>query len=61
MVYFFAKSSFRINQFGFTREQSYKIVQKCDECMEGKFIFHDKIISDKKITNKIPVNKLKTI
>ena len=29
--------------------------------MEGKLFFYNKIITDKKITNKIPVNKLKKL
>ena len=44
---------------GFTREESYKIVQNnALQAWKGNSSFYDKIISDKKITNKIPVNKI---
>ena len=47
---------------GFSREQSYKIVQKTAmQAWKENSSFYDKIISDKKITNKIPVNKIKKL
>jgi adenylosuccinate lyase len=47
---------------GFTREQSYKIVQKnAMEAWKDNSSFYDKIVSDRKITNKIPVNKIKKL
>ena len=55
---FFSRGAFRID-YNRLLEESYKIVQKMQCGMEGKFFFYSKITSDKKITNKIPVNKLK--
>jgi len=47
---------------GFTREQSYKIVQKnAMEAWEDNASFYDKIVSDSAITKKIPVNKIKKL
>ena len=47
---------------GFTREESYKIVQRnAMNAWKENSSFFDKISSDKKITNKIPVNKLKKL
>ena len=51
-----------LTNVGFTREQSYKIVQtNAMQAWKENTSFYDKIISDKKITNKIPVNKLKKL
>ena len=47
---------------GFTREESYKIVQKnAIQAWKENSSFYSKIVSDKKITNKIPVNKIKKL
>ena len=47
---------------GFTREEAYKIVQKnALNAWKEKSSFYEKVISDKKINNKIPVNKLKNL
>ena len=49
-----------LTSVGFTREQSYKIVQKnAMQAWKENSSFFDKIVSDKKIINKIPVNKIK--
>ena len=43
------------------KEQSYKIVQKnAMKAWKENSSFYNKIISDRKITNKIPVNKIKS-
>ena len=47
---------------GFTREEAYKIVQKnAMKSWNENSSFLSNIIDDKKITNKIPVNKLKKL
>ena len=47
---------------GFTREEAYKIVQKnAMKSWNNNSPFYENIASDKKITNKIPVNKLKKL
>ena len=47
---------------GFTREQSYKIVQKhALQAWKENSSFYDKIIADKNIIKKIPVNKIKKL
>ena len=49
-------------QSGLTREKSYKIVQKnAMNAWKQNSSFFDNIISDKKITDKIPVNKIKKL
>ena len=51
-----------LTNVGFTREESYKIVQKnAMQAWKENSAFYDKIVSDKKITNKISVNKLKKL
>ena len=51
-----------LTNVGFTREESYKIVQRnAMQAWKDNSSFFDKIITDKKITNKIPVNKLKKL
>ena len=47
---------------GFSREEAYRIVQKnALQAWKENSSFYNKIISDKKIINKIPVNKLKKL
>ena len=47
---------------GFTREEAYKIVQKnAMNAWKQNSSFLNNIISDRKIINKIPVNKLKKL
>ena len=61
-IFFSQRVLLELTNSGFTREQSYKIVQKnAMSAWKGNSSFYDKIISDKKITNKIPVNKLKKL
>ncbi len=51
-----------LTNFGFTREESYKIVQKnAMKSWNENSSFYKNIVTDKKITNKIPVNKLKKL
>ena len=47
---------------GFSRENAYRIVQKnAMNAWKKNSSFFQFIVSDKKITNKIPVNKLKKL
>ena len=61
-VFFSQRVLLELTNVGFTRELSYKIVQKnAMQAWKENSSFYDKIISDKKIINKIPVNKLKKL
>ena len=61
-VFFSQRILLELTAVGFTREESYKIVQKnAMEAWKDNSSFFDKIVTDKKITNKIPVNKLKKL
>jgi adenylosuccinate lyase len=61
-IFFSQRVLLELTAVGFTREDSYKIVQKnAMQSWENNSSFYDKIVSDKKITNKIPVNKLKKL
>tara|TARA_B100000035_G_scaffold200520_1_gene171525 strand:- start:4070 stop:5368 length:1299 start_codon:yes stop_codon:yes gene_type:complete len=61
-IFFSQRVLLELTNSGFTREQSYKIVQKnAMNAWNENSSFYDKIVSDKKITNKISVNKLKKL
>ena len=61
-IFFSQRVLLELTAAGFTREQSYKIVQnRAMQAWKENSSFYDKIVSDKKITNKIPVNKLKKL
>jgi adenylosuccinate lyase len=61
-IFFSQRVLLELTTVGFTREESYSIVQKhAMQAWKDNSMFYDKIISDKKITNKIPVNKLKKL
>ena len=61
-IFFSQRVLLELTTVGFTREDSYKIVQKnAMKAWKENSSFYEKIISDKKITNKIPVNKLKKL
>ena len=56
-IFFSQRILLELTTVGFTREESYKIVQKnAMNAWKQNSSFFDNIISDKKITNKIPVN-----
>ena len=63
MVFFFSQRVLlELTIVGFTREESYKMVQRdAMQAWKENSSFYDKIVSNKKITNKIPVNKLKKL
>ena len=61
-IFFSQRILLELTSVGFTREQSYKIVQKnAMKAWKENSSFYNKIISDRKITNKIPVNKIKKL
>ncbi|RPG95917.1 MAG: adenylosuccinate lyase [Candidatus Pelagibacter sp. TMED286] len=61
-IFFSQRILLELTNVGFSREDSYKIVQKnALEAWKKNSSFYDKIVSDKKIINKIPVNKLKKL
>ena len=61
-IFFSQRVLLELTNVGFTREESYKIVQgNAMQAWKENSSFYNKIVSDKKITNKIPVNKLKKL
>ena len=61
-IFFSQRVLLELTNVGFTREQSYKIVQKnALKAWKENSSFYNEIVSDKKIINKIPVNKLKKL
>ena len=61
-IFFSQRVLLELTTAGFTREESYKIVQRnAMQAWKENSSFYDKIVSDKKITNKIPVNKIKKL
>ena len=61
-IFFSQRVLLELTNVGFTREEAYKIVQKnAMNAWKENFLFFNNIISDKKITDKIPVNKLKKL
>ena len=61
-IFFSQRILLELTTVGFTREEAYKIVQKnAMKTWRENSSFLENIIADKKITNKIPVNKLKKL
>ena len=61
-IFFSQRVLLELTNVGFTREESYKIVQKnAMQAWKENSSFYDIIASDKKITKKIPVNKLQKL
>ena len=61
-IFFSQRVLLELTNSGYTREEAYKIVQaNAMSAFKEKTSFLNKIISDKKITRKIPVNKLKNL
>ena len=61
-IFFSQRILLELTTVGFTREEAYKIVQKnAMNSWKQNSSFFNNIISDKKITDKIPVNKLKKL
>jgi len=61
-IFFSQRVLLELTSAGFTREDSYKIVQNnAMKAWKENSSFYKEIVSDKKITNKIPVNKLKKL
>ena len=61
-IFFSQRVLLELTNLGFTREDAYKIVQQnAIQSWKENSSFYNKIVSDKKITNKISVNKLKKL
>ena len=61
-IFFSQRVLIELTKVGFTREEAYKLVQKnAMSAWQGKSSFLDNIVSDKKIIDKIPVNKIKKL
>ena len=61
-IFFSQRVLLELTNVGFTREEAYKIVQKnALNAWKENTSFYYKILSDKKINNKISVNKLKKL
>ncbi len=61
-IFFSQRILLELTNVGFSREEAYKIVQKSAmNAWKQNSSFLSNILSDKKITNKIPVNKLKKL
>ena len=61
-IYFSQRVMLELTSVGFSREEAYKVVQKnAMRSWRENSSFYANIISDKKITKKIPVNKLKKL
>ena len=61
-IFFSQRILLELTTSGFTREEAYRIVQKnAMDALKENSSFLSKIISDIKITSKIPVNKLKKL
>ena len=61
-MFFSQRVLLELTTVGFTREESYKVVQtNAMKSWNDGSSFYKNIINDKKITNKIPVNKLKKL
>ena len=61
-IFFSQRVLLDLTNVGFTREEAYKLVQKnAMKSWEENSSFLSNIILDKKITSKIPVNKLKKL
>ena len=61
-IFFSQRVLLELTNVGFTREEAYKIVQKnALNAWTENASFYNKILSDKKINNKISVNKLKKL
>ena len=61
-VFFSQRVMLELTNVGFTREVAYKLVQKnALQAWKENSSFYHKIITDKKITSKISVNKLKKL
>ena len=61
-IFFSQRVLLELTTVGFSRDEAYKIVQKnAMEAWKDNSPFYEKIISDKKIIKKIPVNKIKKL
>ena len=61
-IFFSQRVLLELTDVGFARDEAYRIVQKnALEAWRENSSFLEKIITDKKIISKIPVNKIKNL
>ncbi len=61
-IFFSQRVLLELTNVGFSREEAYKIVQRNSmKSWNNNSSFYENIAKDKKVTNKIPVNKLKKL
>jgi len=61
-IFFSQRILLALTEVGFSRDEAYKIVQnKAMKSWNDNSSFYKNIVNDKKITNKIPVNKIKKL
>ena len=61
-IFFSQRVLLELTTVGFTREESYKVVQRnAMKSWNDKSSFYENIINDKNITDKLPVNKIKKL
>ena len=61
-IFFSQRVLLELTTVGFTREESYKVVQiNAMKSLNDKSSFYENIINDKNITDKLPVNKIKKL
>ena len=61
-IFFSQRVLLELTSVGFTREEAYKMVQiNAMRSWGSNSSFYENVANDKKITNKIPVNKIKKL
>ena len=61
-IFFSQRVLLELTTAGFSREEAYKIVQKnAMNSWKKNSSFYENVVSNKKITSKIPVNKIKKL
>ena len=61
-IFFSQRVLLELTTVGYTREEAYRIVQKCAiKSLENNIPFYDSLLKDQVITDKIPVNTLKKL
>ncbi len=61
-IFFSQRVLLELTTAGFSRDEAYKVVQKnAMQAWKENSSFYSNIVSDKKITSKIPVNKIKKL
>ena len=62
VIFFSQRILLELTSVGYTREESYKIVQRnAMKSWKNNSLFYDNLMKDSAISKKIPVNKLKKL